>query len=118
MQSKMLVKDWFSKWESGNFNNLPITEGFTHISPFGTIKSKKEYLKLVAANKEKFLNHRFQIHDTLFEKDKACVRYTAIQEDFSLDVSEWYYFKDNLIEKIFAYYHIGEIRGDRRLSSS
>ena len=50
----------------------------------------------------------------MYEHDMACVRYTAKQNpDFSLDVSEWYYVKDNLIEKVIAYYHIGEIKGER-----
>jgi hypothetical protein len=118
MNAQNLVSLWFSKWESGDFLNLPITENFSHSSPFGTIDGKEAYLKLVQANKEKFLNHRFIIHDALYEQKKACVRYTAIQEDFELDVSEWYYFKDNLIDKIFAYYHIGEIRDDRQLKTS
>jgi len=118
MNAQNLVSLWFSKWESGDFLNLPITENFSHSSPFGTIEGKEEYLKLVDENKDKFLNHRFKIHDTLYEKDKACVRYTAIQDDFELDVSEWYYFKNNQIDKIIAYYHIGDIRDDRKLKTS
>ena len=51
-------------------------------------------------------------------ENKACVRYKAIQGDFSLDVSEWYYIKNDLIEEIIAYYHIGEIRDERKLSGS
>lgn len=47
----------------------------------------------------------------------ACVRYTARQgEDFSLDVSEWYYFENDLIREIYAFYHIGEIREERKLN--
>ncbi len=47
----------------------------------------------------------------------ACVRYTAIQGDFILDVSEWHFVKNDLIEAIVAYYHIGEIRDDRKLAN-
>lgn len=117
MDSKELVKKWFKKWEEGDFYNLPVSESFKHTSPFGTIDGKDAYLKLVEANKDKFLGHRFVIQDEIYEENKACVRYTAIQEDFNLDVSEWYYIKDNLIELIVAYYHIGEIREDRKLSN-
>ena len=118
MNAQELISLWFSKWESGDFLSLPVTDNFSHTSPFGTIDGKDAYLKLVKANKEKFLNHRFVIHDALYEKDKACVRYTAIQSDFELDVSEWYYLKNGLIDKITAYYHIGEIRDDRQLKTS
>ena len=117
MNLKELIKDWFSKWEKGDFLNLPLSGNFKHTSPFGTIKGKKAYIKLVEDNKDKFLGYRFEIHDEIIENNKACVRYTAIQADFRLDVSEWYYVKEDLIEEIIAYYHIGEIREERKLKN-
>jgi hypothetical protein len=114
---KNLVNQWFEKWRAGDFYDLPISENFKHTSPFGTTDGKEAYIKLVEANKDKFLGYRFEIHDEIYDDDKACVRYTAVQGDFNLDVSEWYYIKDKLIGKIIAHYHIGEIREDRKLSS-
>ncbi|MCW8810230.1 MAG: nuclear transport factor 2 family protein [Ignavibacteriaceae bacterium] len=116
MELKSLVKKWFDSWEKGDFLNLPISENFRHTSPFGTINGRKQYISLVEENKDKFLGYRFEIHDEIYNKDKACVRYTAIQGDFTLDVSEWYYIRNELIEEIVAYYHIGEIRDERKLS--
>lgn len=118
MEINYLVEEWFSKWENGDFHNLPITENFKHTSPFGTINGKLKYLQLVEENKDKFFGYKFQIHDRIYGKANACVRYTAIQDDFNLEVSEWYYIKDNLIEEIIAYYHIGEVRDERKLSNS
>ena len=106
MKLNQLVDAWFAKWESGDFLNLPITENFEHTSPYGTISGKQHYLNIVASNKDKFLNHKFEIHDRIIGNDSACVRYTAIQEGFRLDVSEWYYPGNGLIEKIIAYYNI------------
>lgn len=118
MELKDLVNIWFDKWDNGDYMNLPISENFKHTSPFGTIDGKKTYLNLVKENEDKFLGQSFDIHDAIYEKDKACVRYTAKQgKDFSLDVSEWYYVKNNLIEKIVAYYHIGEIREERTIEN-
>jgi len=117
MDIKKLVKEWFCKWEEGDFLHLPISEKFKHTSPFGIIKGKKQYINLVEANKDKFLGYRFEIHDEIFDNDQACVRYTAIQGDFKLDVSEWYFIKNDLIEEVIAYYHIGEIRDDRKLAN-
>lgn len=106
-----LVKKWFAIWENGDYLNLPISENFKHTSPYGTINGKKEYLQIVASNKDKFLGHRMEIHNEIYEKTVACVRYTAIQDNFSLDVSEWYFLgKQNLIEEIVAYYNIEEER--------
>ena len=113
-----LVNDWFDKWSNGDYLNLPISESFKHTSPFGTIEGKKTYLDLVEKNKDKFLGYSFKIHDAIYENEKACVRYTARQGDFLLDVSEWYYVKDKLIEEIIAYYHIGDIHEDRKLKGN
>ena len=115
MKLKEIIKDWFKKWESGDFLNLPVSENFKHTSPFGTIKGKENYLDLVKKNKDKFLGYTFEIIDELYEENKACVRYKATQGDFYLDVSEWHYIADNLIQEIVAYYHIGEIRAERKL---
>lgn len=118
MKIEDLVKDWFEKWKSGDYSNLPISEDFKHTSPFGTINGKKEYLDLVDKNQEKFLGYTFEIHDTLYVDTRACVRYTARQgKDFKLDVSEWYYIDGNQIKEIIAHYHIGEIREERQLNS-
>ena len=116
MTTKELINDWFEKWEKGDFMNIPISEDFSHASPFGTIDGKESYLSIVKENQDKFLGYRFEIEDALFDRGKACVRYKAIQGDFKLDVSEWYYIRDNQIEKIISHYHIGEIRDERKLS--
>ena len=63
-------------------------------------------MDLVMANEDKFLGHRFEIHDMLHEEGKSCIRYTAIQEDFQLEVTEWHYSKEGLIQEIIAYYTI------------
>ena len=116
MQSEALVRQWFHYWETGDFEDLPISENFSHTSPYGTINGKKTYLDIVRMNRDKFLGHHFQIQDAIYMEDHACVRYSAFKGDFRLDVSEWYYFKDGLIEQIVAYYNIeGEISSEREL---
>lgn len=116
MKTQTLVKQWFDLWEAGDFRDLPISETFTHTSPYGTIEGKSAYLELVEANRDKFLGHRFEIHDLLFGDERACVRYSAIQDNFRLEVSEWHYVEGGLIEEIVAYYNIeGEISEERKL---
>ena len=117
MTLQELVKTWFDKWNEGDFLQLPIADEFKHTSPFGTIDGKEKYLDLVKENKDKFLGYKFKIHDAIYEKNRACVRYTAIQGDFTLDVSEWHYTKGDLIVEIIAYYHIGDVREERQLKN-
>jgi hypothetical protein len=118
MDIKQLVDTWFDKWDKGDFQNIPVSDTFRHTSPFGTIDGKEAYLRLVTTNQDKFLGYRFEIHDTLYGADKACVRYTAVQGDFRLDVSEWIYAHGEAIEEIVSYYHIGEIREERQLADA
>ena len=114
--SRQLANEWFSKWEAGAYHDLPITDDFIHVSPYGTITGKREYLKLVADNVDKFLGHRFEILDEVYSEGLACVRYRAVQGDFSLEVSEWQYSNSLGIHKIVAYYNIqGEIDDSRKL---
>lgn len=116
MNAESLVKKWFEIWDKGDFLELPITNDFRHTSPYGTMEGKEFYMELIAANREKFLGHHFKIHDAIYEEKRACVRYTAIKDGFTLDVSEWHYIKDGLIAEIVAYYNIeGEISEERKL---
>ena len=118
MDTKNIVKEWFEKWKQGDYMNLPLAENFKHTSPFGVINGKQKYLDLVKENEDKFLGQTFELHESIYEADRACVRYTAKQgEDFSLAVSEWYHIKNNLIEAVIAYYHIGEIREERKIEN-
>ena len=112
---KELVASWFDIWESGQFMTLPLADGFKHHSPFGTIEGKQAYLELVNNNRDKFLGYHFEIHDSIYTENSACIRYTAVQGDFKLDVSEWHYAKAWAIHEIYAYYHIGEIKEERQL---
>lgn len=116
MNAEILVRKWFVCWEKGDFEQLPITNNFIHTSPYGTIEGKSTYLEIVKANRDKFLGHRFTLHDAFYGADKACVRYSAIKEEFRLEVSEWHYIQNGMIHKIIAYYNIeGEISEERKL---
>ena len=114
-ETEAIVRNWFALWEKGRYQDLPLHDDFVHCSPFGSISGKTEYLSLVRSNEDKFLNQVFEIQDMMCYEGKACVRYKAIQGDFSLDVSEWIYIESGLIHKIHSYYHIGDIRKDRQL---
>ncbi len=111
-----LVDRWFKIWTNGDFENLPLAESFQHTSPYGTFQ-KKEYIQLIEANRDKFLGNSFEFHDRIITGDKACVRYTVNKDDFTMEVTEWHYAKEGLLDKIIAYYNIeGEISESRKLS--
>lgn len=110
MSIQELVHQWFALWKTGEFESLPLTEDFTHTSPYGTVKGKAEYFALADANREAFTGNTFDIHEMLFDKNRACVRYTMNSPTGTLEVGEWIYEKDGLISKIIAYYNLQEER--------
>ena len=117
MEIKDLVTTWFRKWNEGDFRNIPVSDDFKHTSPYGTIDGKSAYLELVEANTDKFLGNDIVLHDEIYETDHACVRYTVSKDDFSMEVSEWFYKGKDQIKEIIAYYNIkGEISEDRKLA--
>lgn len=109
MDLKELVNEWFTKWESGDFPNIPIEEDFQHISPFGTIDGKKAYLDMVEANRDAFLGGKFKRHDEIYSGDRACVRYTMHSGSNEMEVSEWFFMGDQKIRQIVSYYNVGKV---------
>ena len=117
MTSQTLVHTWFSLWETGEFENLPLSESFKHTSPYGIINGREAYMQLVLANRDQFLGNKFLLREEMYDHQKACIRYTMVSEKFSMEVSEWFYIKNNLIDEVISYYNIeGEISEDRQLS--
>ena len=114
---EQLIRNWFTIWENGEFENLQLTQTFTHTSPYGVIEGKEAYLNMVRANKEAFLGNTFVIIDQVIDKDKACVRYSLNNADFSMDVAEWFYIKDNLIDAIVSYYNVGKVDYNTSMNS-
>lgn len=117
MKIKELVQKWFQAWDEEDYKSIPVSEDFKHTSPYGTIDGKMAYLELVEANKDKFLNNRIDLHDEIYQQNKACVRYTIVNKDFTMEVSEWLYEANGQIIEIISYYNIeGEINEERKLS--
>jgi len=112
MDLRQLVKAWFEKWETGDFQNIPVEENFKHTSPFGTIAGRAAYLDIVEANQESFLGHRFEIHDELYGGDVASVRYTSHKAGHSMEVSEWFFKGGDRIREIVSYYNVGKVSYD------
>lgn len=109
-----LVDKWFNLWETGDFMALPLADTFSHTSPYGTVNGKEAYLQLADKNRKMFLGNTFEIHDTLFSGNIACVRYTMYSKTGRLKVSEWFYAKGGLINKIVSYYNLKEERSAGR----
>lgn len=110
-----VVKKWFSCWESGNIDELPIVDNFKHTSPFGVIETKKRYLEIVGKNTKDFLGNKLTVTKQIKEGDNVCVQFEQKNENTGLEmtVCEWYELEGNLIKEIRSFYNVGnaEIKG-------
>lgn len=110
-----VVQRWIDCWETGDIAALPITDDFTHTSPFGTIESKKRYMEIVEKNREDFLGNTLTIIKHIQEDDNVCIQFEQNNANTGLEmtVCEWYRLKGDLIQEIRSFYNIGnaEIKG-------
>ncbi|REJ76052.1 MAG: nuclear transport factor 2 family protein [Acidobacteria bacterium] len=108
MTIEELVRDWFAKWESGDYLDLPLSDDFSHTSPYGTISGKEVYLEIAGSNRDKFLGNEFEFHDEIFEGERACIRYKITNPAFAMEVTEWLYAENGLLKEIVSYYNVDQ----------
>ena len=110
-----IVAKWFDCWETGKVEDLPVTEDFSHTSPFGTIEPKSKYMDIVLKNKKDFLGNTLTVTKQIAEGNNVCVQFDQKNKNTGLEmtVCEWYVIEGDLIRNIRSFYNIGnaEIKG-------
>jgi limonene-1,2-epoxide hydrolase len=104
------VAQWFTCWNTGAIDDLPITDDFRHTSPFGTIETKARYLEIVDKNRDSFLGNRLTVLRQLVDGNNVCVQFRQTREDdpdFEMTVCEWYVLDGDRIKEIESVYNIG-----------
>ena len=109
------VASWFRCWETGELDELPISDNFSHSSPFGLIEGKQRYLEIVNKNRNDFLGNTLTVLKEINEANKVCVQFKQENNNTGLEmvVCEWYEIENNTILSIQSFYNIGnaEIKG-------
>lgn len=110
-----VVEKWISCWETGNIDELPITDDFKHSSPFGIIKTKQRYLEVVEKNRKDFLGNQLTFIKQIKENNRVCVQFEQKNTNTGLEmlVCEWYVLEGDKIKEINSFYNVGnaEIKG-------
>lgn len=104
------VSNWFDCWNSGDIDALPITDDFSHRSPFGEISPKSQYMEIVNQNRDQFLGNRLTILKSIVDGDNVCVQFRQTRDndpDFEMTVCEWYQLQGDKIQAIESFYNIG-----------
>lgn len=108
MDCRSLIRSWFEKWESGDFETLPLSDDFQHTSPYGLVDGKADYLSLIKGNRAAFLGKTFKINEEVFDGNRAVVRYTMATATGTMEISEWFHCENDLIKAVISYYNISK----------
>lgn len=105
-----VVKKWLSCWETGDIEALPISDDFSHTSPFGTIETKKRYLEIVSKNKKDFLGNTLTVINQIQQDHQVCVQFEQKNANTGLEmvVCEWYTLEGEQIKHIHSFYNVGD----------
>ncbi len=105
-----VVAKWISCWETGDVESLPVTEDFSHTSPFGTIQPKSKYMEIVLKNKKDFLGNTLTVTQQITEGNNVCVQFEQKNANTGLEMSvcEWYRIEGDLIKEIRSFYNVGD----------
>ena len=104
-----VVAKWISCWQTGTVEELPISEDFSHTSPFGTIAPKDKYMDIVYKNKDDFIGNKLKVTRQIQEGNNVCVQFEQSNKKTGLEMSvcEWYVIEGDLIKEIRSFYNIG-----------
>ncbi len=104
-----VVQQWFDCWNEDQIDNLPISDDFSHTSPFGTITGKQRYLEIVNKNRKDFLGNKLTLERHIQQDNQVCVQFYQKNENTGLKmtVCEWHVIDGELIQEIRSFYNIG-----------
>lgn len=99
---KHLTHHWILVGNDGDPATLPLTEDFTHTSPYGTINGRERYLEMVIPMaKQNFAN--LTIEDVLVSGSQSVVRYNNRMAG-AIDVpsGDWLEFVDGELARVWS----------------
>ena len=102
--SLQVAQTWLEAFQQKDISLLRLAENFVHISPFGEVVGRDDYLELVKANEEAFFSNPIQVEDFVGEGQRFVVRYVV----GDMPATDWIYVSESEIERVISYYHFGD----------
>jgi len=106
--AERLARAWIEGWNEGKPYDIPLSEGFTHESPFGTIEGREKYLEWMKPMIGK--GPALKIVKTMGEDDEAVVRYEMEAGGGTIPCCDWVSVKGGEIVAITAFYDATNLR--------
>ncbi len=102
-EPQRLARVWIETWQTGDPLTLPLTEDFTHESPFGVITRREKYLETVIPMAKKNVA-RLRVEDAIGEGDRACVLFTMETPSGPVACCDWLTLRDGKIAAVRSHY--------------
>lgn len=98
-----LALGWINGWIHNNPGGIPLSEGFTHTSPYGTIKGKVPYLETVKALSDTNVVS-LKIVDCVGDEETAAVWFEMETAGGTIQVCDWVKSSNGVIVAVQSFY--------------
>lgn len=102
--SREIAESWLGAFQAKDISLLKLADDFVHTSPFGEVHGGDTYLDLIRTNEEAFFSNPIKVVDFVDGGDRFIVRYVV----GDMPACDWIYVQDEMISRVFSYYHFGE----------
>lgn len=106
--AKLLAETWLTCWKEGRPDDIPLAEDFVHVSPFGRIEGRRNYLDTVKPLAAKTVV-RIEVKRTIAAPGEAAILYDTVAPDHTRGAVDWVFVKDGEITEIHSFYDASKI---------
>ena len=107
--SQQLARTWIECWAEGRPEDIPLAEGFVHVSPFGRLEGRSHYLEVVKPMAEQSVTS-LRILRTLGQPGEAVVLYDMDTAGRTIPACDWVFVRDGKIVEIRSFYDASKLR--------
>jgi predicted SnoaL-like aldol condensation-catalyzing enzyme len=109
MDAAELARIWIEAWSAGAPEGIPLTEDFTHTSPFGRIEGRETYLEFMQPMTGEGAVP-LTIVRVIREGDEAVVHYEMHLGSGPVHACDWIRAADGGIAEIHSFYDATDMR--------
>lgn len=108
-EAEKLGLAWINGWIEGKPDEIPLTDDFTHSSPFGVVSGRQEYLEWVKPLSAQNVMS-LTIVKTLGGKDEAAIWFEMRSPKGTTLCCDWLHIRNGKIASIQSFYDPSNVR--------
>ena len=107
--ARALAELWIRCWQEGRPDDIPLADGFIHVSPFGRLEGRQHYLRTVKPMAAQNVT-KLRVLGTLAAPDQAAIFFEMDTPGGTIPVCDWVFSRDGLITEIRSHYDATMLR--------